>query len=105
MAQFDVYKNTSTRTNKTYPYLVDIQNSLLDSISSRVVIPLGRLCAFKNESIEHLTPIVKYKDEKFLLLTLQLVSIPQTMLNKPIGNLQAMRNEIIGALDFMVTGI
>ena len=58
MAQFDVYKNTSSKTNKVYPYLVDIQNPLLGNISSRVVIPLGRFSVFKNESIQHLTPII-----------------------------------------------
>ena len=105
MAQFDVYQNPSSKTKNIYPYLVDIQNPLLDSISSRVVIPLGRFAVFNNDAIEPLTPIVMHNGEKYLLLTLQLVSIPHTLLNKPIGSLRTMRNEILGALDFLVTGI
>lgn len=39
MGQFDLYVNTDKDTNETYPYFVDIQNSLLDKLNSRVVIP------------------------------------------------------------------
>ncbi len=105
MAQFDVYQNPSSKTKNIYPYLVNIQNPILDTISTRVVIPLGRFTAFNKEAIEPLTPIVSYQNEEYLLLTLQLASIPHTLLKKPIGSLQAMRNEILGALDFLVTGI
>ena len=30
MAQFDVYKNENELTNKKVPYLLDIQNDILD---------------------------------------------------------------------------
>ena len=40
MAQFDVYKNENNLTNQKVPYLLDIQNDILDSINTRVVIPL-----------------------------------------------------------------
>ena len=40
MAQFDVYKNENELTNQKVPYLLDIQNDILDSINTRVVIPL-----------------------------------------------------------------
>lgn len=104
MAQFDVYLNPSSKTKNIYPYFVDIQNSLLDNISSRVVIPLGLFNSFKNEVIYHLTPLVTYEDNEYLLLTQEISSIPESLLNSPIGNLKAMRNEIVGALDFLISG-
>ena len=43
MAQFDYYANTDKDTNKTYPYIVDVQDALLNELNSRVVIPLTPL--------------------------------------------------------------
>jgi len=40
MKQFDVYTNTDNDTNQAYPYFVDIQTEMLESLSSRVVIPI-----------------------------------------------------------------
>ena len=47
MAQFDVYSNPSRHTQKVFPYIVDIQNSVISDIATRIVIPLGRLESFK----------------------------------------------------------
>lgn len=41
MAQFDVYPNPSKTSRAHYPYLVDIQSSLLKDLAPRIVIPLG----------------------------------------------------------------
>ena len=38
MAQFDVYKNPSTKTDKAYPFLVDVQNSVIDQLATRLVV-------------------------------------------------------------------
>ena len=43
MAQFDYYANTDKDTNTTYPFMVDVQDALLDGLNSRVVIPLTPL--------------------------------------------------------------
>jgi len=39
MAQFDYYANTDKDTNTTYPFIVDVQDALLDGLNSRAVIP------------------------------------------------------------------
>ncbi len=103
--QFDVYQNPSTKTKTFYPYIVDIQNSYISEIATRIVIPLGKLQNFKNESMKGLTPEIEYKGEKLLLLTPQIASISAKTLKKPIGSLSHLRDEIIAALDFAVTGI
>ena len=40
MAQFDVYRNTNSATRKSIPYVLDVQTDLLDTLATRVVVPL-----------------------------------------------------------------
>ena len=105
MAQFDVYKNPSKKTEKFFPYIVDIQSPLLNEIATCLVIPLGRYEYFKNQAMTHLTPELSFDDEKLYLFTPQLSSIPSHMLKSPVGSLSYFRDEIVAAVDFAVTGI
>jgi len=105
MAQFDVYNNPNTRTKKQYPYLVGIQNLLIADIATRIVIPLGRASLFGNQAMKKLTPELEYKNEKLILLIPQIASIPSTLLKNPIGTIQHLRDDIINALDFAISGI
>lgn len=105
MAQFDVYLNPNRNTRKAFPYILDIQNSVISDLATRIVIPLGRLESFKNEKMAGLTPEVAYEGEQLLLLTPQLASIPAKVLKEPIGSLSHLRDEIIAAIDFAITGI
>ena len=105
MAQFDVYQNLSPRTRNLYPYIVDIQNPIIADIATRIVVPLGVLKSFKNESLKGLTPEIEYNGERLLLLIPQIASIPSKSLKQPIGSLEHFRDEIIAALDFAITGV
>ncbi|MGV6816678.1 MAG: CcdB family protein [Thiotrichales bacterium] len=105
MNQFDVYINPSSTTRDTFPFIVDIQNPIISEIATRIVIPLGRVNYFKNEQMKGLTPIIEYENEKLLLLTVQIASIPAKKLKNPIGSLSHFRDEIISSLDFAITGI
>jgi toxin CcdB len=40
MAQFDIYKNSNTRTKKQFTYLVDIQSEVITDLGTRIVMPL-----------------------------------------------------------------
>jgi toxin CcdB len=105
MAQFDVYINPNSSTRDAFPYVVDIQNPIISEIATRIVIPLGRITYFKNEEMKGLTPIIEYENEKLLLLTAQIASIPENKLKNPVGTLSHFRDEIISSLDFAITGI
>ncbi|WP_281561658.1 CcdB family protein [Thalassomonas sp. RHCl1] len=105
MPQFDVYENPGKKSREAYPYIIDVQNALISDITTRIVIPLGRLSYFRNEKMDGLTPTIRYKNEEFILLTPQIASIPASLLKTPIGSLEAMRDEIIAAIDFAITGI
>ena len=102
--QFDVYMNPSELSKGAYPFLVDIQSKLIAELSTRIVIPLGKLDHFSNVALPHLTPVVEYKGEEFLLLTPQISSVPNKVLQSPVGSLAHMRSLIIASLDFAVSG-
>ena len=66
MAQFDLYVNTDQNTNKVYPYFIDIQNDLLDSLNSRVVIPLTPLQQSDKSYPKNLCPVVEIEGKTVL---------------------------------------
>ena len=105
MSQFDVYKNPSKKSREAFPYIIDIQNALISDITTRIVLPLGRLSHFKNEKMDGLTPIIKYENEAFILLTPQIASMPVNLLRNPVGTVETMRDDIIAAVDLAITGI
>lgn len=105
MAQFDVYLNPSAKTKGEFPYILDIQQPLLNDLATRIVIPLGRSQSFKHQAIKNLTPEISFGNEKLLLLVPQIASVPRSLLKEPVGSLAHFRDEIIAALDFAITGI
>jgi toxin CcdB len=105
MAQFDVYENPSKTSKKYYPYLVDIQSNYIAELATRIVIPLGIAKHFENEVMTQLQFKLQYEDQNLILMTPQISSMPRTQLKKPIGSLGHLRQEIIDALDFAISGI
>lgn len=105
MRQFDVYANMDKDTNKTYPYFVDIQSELLDTLNSRVVIPLTPASKSANSYPANLCPSIKIENKAYCLLTHQLTSVSINFLKKNQGSIVSDRDEIVRAIDFLVTGI
>lgn len=105
MAQFDVYPNPSKTSKAFYPYLVDVQSSLLTELATRIVIPLGNRSDFGGGAMQGLTPEITFADQGLLLLTPQISSVPSKQLRNPVGTLSHFRDQIIGALDLAFTGI
>lgn len=97
--------NKNPKTARQYPYLVDIQNDLFDDLHTRVVIPVMRIAAFGKKPLRNLMPIVTIEGERCLLLVPQLAGIAKAGLGEKIADLGAYRNEIVGALDFLVSGV
>jgi len=105
MQQFDVYANPSKKTRRAYPFIVDIQSNTISEIATRIVVPLGRKADFNNKEMRRLTPEITYEGEELLLLVPQIASMPAKTLRNPIGSLSLLREEIVAALDFAITGI
>lgn len=105
MTQFDVYDNPNKATRKAYPYILDLQNDVIEQIATRIVVPLADYTQMRNEALKGLTPKITYDDKELLILIPQIASMNSKSLKNPIGTLVHLRDEIISALDFAITGI
>ncbi|MCC6472801.1 MAG: CcdB family protein [Burkholderiales bacterium] len=105
MPQFDLYRNPNPATRARIPWLLDVQAGLLDFLSTRVVVPLARPEVLKGKLAERLNPVFSIEGRQMVLLAPELASVPRKSLGEPVANLAANRNEIIAALDLVITGI
>ncbi|WP_394220403.1 CcdB family protein [Alteromonas gracilis] len=105
MAQFDVYRNPSKKTNNAYPFLVDVQNSVIDQLVTRLVVPLTSSNSRNSFYMKKLTPEIEFEGTTYLFLAQQLSSIPEEVLNDRIGSLEQSRELLIDAIYFAITGI
>lgn len=103
MSQFRAYKNHNPE-NQHIPYLLDVQNGLLEGLDTRMVIPLIRESSFKGSGITTLTPKVNINDEALLLLTPQIAAIKKQLLTDEIHDLSDFRYEILAAINLLIEG-
>lgn len=103
MARFDLYKNPNPATRAAVPYLLDVQADLLDNLATRVVVPLIKLSAM-SKAAKHLNPQFTINTEKLVMSTAELAGIPVSSLGEKAGTLKERRDEIIAALDFLLSG-
>lgn len=100
MAQFDVYRNENTKTNKRVPYLLDIQNDILKSINTRVVIPL----VLDTKDFKLLTKGFIIENKKVYLTTSQLAAVHISELENKVCSLEENKEDIKNSIDFLVYG-
>lgn len=103
MAQFTLYRNPNRQTQDRYPFLLDIQSDLLDALKTRLVIPAIKLAG--QNPITHLNPVFEYEQLQYLLLVQEMAAIPANNLGDKVIELEALRGEILAAVDLLMTGI
>jgi toxin CcdB len=99
MAQFDVYRNPSGDG-----FVLDVQAELLDELKTRVVIPLLALPRFPKPA-KRLNPLFTVARRRHVMATQFMAAIPVAELREPIGTLALHRDEIIGAIDMLLSGV
>lgn len=97
--RFDVYRMPDV----AYPYVVDVQAEFVSGIDSRIVIPLYRHTKL-GKIIKELHPVFEIEDERFVLATHALSSVPKRSLRLPAGSLASHQDEITRAMDLLFTG-
>jgi len=105
MAQFDVYRNRNAASRSSFPYLLDVQSDLLDTLATRVVVPMCRPELLKGKLAERLNPVFQVESRKMVMLTPELAGVSRKALGEPVVNLAGQRPAIIAALDLVITGI
>lgn len=103
MAQFDIYRNPNAETNQMVPYLLDVQADLLESLATRVVVPLIAASAMA-KAIRHLNPQFQIGDAAVVMSTAELAGVSIRAIGEKVGSLKEHRDEIIAALDFLFVG-
>ncbi|SIO95399.1 CcdB family protein [Vibrio spartinae] len=105
MSQFILYKNNDKSTATAYPFFVDVQSELLDTLNTRLVIPLTPFELLEKKAPSHLCPTIHIDEGEFVILTHQMASVPAKLLSDPVDDISTFRDEIIAAIDFLITGI
>lgn len=103
MAQFTVYENRNPSTRTVYPYFVDVQHATLEGLDTRLVAPL---CSDyeTGEYLARLCPEASVDGRVLSVLTPHITNVPMRALSHPVGDLRHMRDQIVGAIDFLVSG-
>jgi len=99
MAKFDVYGLSSLPT----PFLIDLQDDIIDNLSTRVVAPLIPADEV-HKKIRILNPVIDVNGEEYVMMTHLLAAIPASELLTKVANMTKQRDDIIAALDFLFTG-
>jgi len=104
MAQFDVYENPNPASRKTIPFLLDVQTDLLDNLATRVIVPLVASAAMPKPG-RHLNPAFSIEKTGVIMSTAEIAGVSVKDLGKKVCSIKEYRNEIVAALDFLITGI
>lgn len=100
MAQFDVLR---TRGTAVYPFVVDLQADAHAKLATRIVVPMVTRARYTLPATR-LTPIVKLRDDDYVLLFPLMTAAPNASLGEIVGSLAAQRATLIAALDLLITG-
>ena len=104
MSQFAVYANADTASKKSIPYLLDVQSDLIETVGSRVVVPLVTP-ERAGGVIEQLMPRMLVGGKPLVMDTAQIMGIPRHMLGKHVADLSHERHAIFAAIDMLTHGI
>lgn len=105
MTQYSVYKNKNKTTQDRYPLLLNIQNDLLVSMQTCVVVPLTPVQSMAHSPMQKLTPVFNINKVDYCMMTPQMAGIHSRELGNEVSNLSANQHDIIAAIDFLLSGI
>jgi toxin CcdB len=100
-----MYENLNPNSRQTYPYLIDVQTTLLTDLETRVVIPVALKSKFGKGIIKNLNPIITINKKEYVIITQQISGIPSRQLGSSVCDCLSLRQEILSAIDFLITGI
>ena len=98
MARYDVYVHPDATVRKITPFLLDVQNDYINSLDSRVVIPM-RSAAHYAHPMRDLNPAFEVDGKAVVLDTAALAAFPARELKKRVAGLQDQREHIVAAMD------
>lgn len=105
MPRFDVYRNRNAATRARFPFLLDVQADILETLATRVVVPLAPAASARHKTLQGVMPRVHVDGKEFVAIVPQLAGIRVSELGPKVSNLASQRAAFVAALDLLVTGI
>jgi toxin CcdB len=102
MKQFDVCENLLAPTSQRAPFLLILQSDFLSEVPVRLVAPLVRTAEIS--AIKKLNPEFLITGKRFVLSTLELMSVRRSLIGRKVADLQSERDKIVVAIDMLFTG-
>ena len=104
MAQFDLHANTNPGTRKRTPFLLDVQSDATSVLPTRLVCPVRRETPMSGEPIDRVHLTVSINMETFVILMTELTAVPIGILGPVVTSLKSHRQDIVSAIDLLITG-
>jgi toxin CcdB len=104
MARFDVRANLNRATRPRVPYLLELQADMLSALDTCLVAPLVPAAEF-GPAATRLNPVLRIGNRKFVMDTPLMAGVPRKLLGERVVSLADRSVEIVGAVDFLVSGI
>jgi len=103
MRQYDICRNANPDSAKRVPYLLVIQSDFLESLDTRLVVPLAP-AQYGTPPIPRLNPVFDIEGRAFVALFTELAGVPRAVLGQPVSSANARNHEITATLDFLIHG-
>ena len=104
MAQFDVHRNINPDSRDWAPYLLDVQNDLLDPLATRVVGPLIKTEEMPKPA-KRLNPRFMVENTAVVMSTAELAGIPARALREKVASLREGGDEIMEGRVMLFYGV
>lgn len=104
MAAFTVYANPDPKSQKAIPFLLDVQSELLSPLETRVVVPLYLKSTARAQAISRLTPVLTFQSKVLVAMVPELAGVSKRHLGPVMGELPEVRNDLLAAIDLLITG-
>lgn len=104
MAQYDVHRNRDPRSAALIPFLLDVQSDLLETLATRVVVPLVDAGQF-GPPAQRLNPVFQVEGRAVVLSVAELAGVPKAVLGERVASLADRRSEITAAMDLLLLGV
>lgn len=105
MAQFFAYQNPNPATREQFPCLLDIQSNLLDELRTTIIVPLSPSESVAHITISKLNPTIEIDGDSYTAMVQDMAGMDRRQLGRELCDLTHYRSEIVGAVDFVLSGI
>lgn len=99
MARYDVYRDPRGSEN----LLLCVQSDLFDQFDTRMAIPLLPQHP-QRVPLKKLNPVFVIDGRRYVLFPQLMLSVPASALRERVANVEAHRDDIVAAVDFLFQG-